>query len=346
MAKYNFQNMMERQPKLIWEQPDWLKQANDWILAETARQAINITGAINQSHIYPWSTVMRVPTNEGTLFFKASTQDVAPEAALTQALAGWYPNSMPELVAVEPGRGWMLMRDGGEPLRASIRPTQDLAPWTPVISLYAEVQIGLAGHLPELLAMGVPDWRLGTLPDHYTQLLENTGSLALALDGGLTASEFRHLQELAPRFTQICANLAAFGIPETLDHGDFHDGNVLLRNGRITLFDWGDANLTHPFVSLRTFFVSIENSLKLEDYAFTPEMAALLDLYLEPWQHFASKKDLLAAFALSRCIASIVKTLAWHIGISRLRGPIRERYAGIVPELLKEFLTYEKMLPM
>ena len=135
---------MERQTKLIWEQPDWLEQANDWILTETARQAIEITGAIKQSHIYPWSTVMSVPTNEGTLFFKASTQDVAPEAALTQALAGWYPNCMPELVAVDAGRGWILMRDGGEPLRASIRPAQDLAPWTPVISLYAEVQIGLA----------------------------------------------------------------------------------------------------------------------------------------------------------------------------------------------------------
>jgi hypothetical protein len=337
--------MMERQPNLIWEQPDWLEQANDWILAETARQAINITGAINQSHIYPWSTVMRVPTNEGTLFFKASTQDVAPEVALTQALAGWYPDSLPELVAVDPGRGWMLMRDAGEPLRASIRPTQDHSPGRPVISLYADVQIGLAGRLPELLAMGVPDWRLGPLPARYVQLLKDTGSLALALDGGLTANEFRRLQELAPRFTQICADLASFGIPETLDHGDFHDGNVLLRDGRVTLFDWGDANLTHPFVSLRTFFVSIENSLKLEDYAFTPVMAALLDLYLEPWQRFASKKDLLAAFALSRCVASVVKTLAWHIGISGLKGPIRERYAGIVPELLKEFLIYEKMLP-
>ena len=335
---------MRRQPKLIWEQPEWQKQARDWILAETARRGISVTGAIKQSHIYPWSTVMRVPTLEGPLFFKASAQDVAPEAALTQALAGWYPDCMPELVAVEPVQGWMLMCDGGEPLRASIRPAQDLAPWTPVLRLYAEVQIDLAEHVPELLATGVPDWRLATLPDRYVQLLENTGSLELAYSGGLSAGDFRRLEELIPRFAQICSDLANIGIPETLDHGDFHDGNVLLRNGRATLFDWGDANLTHPFVSLRTFFVSIENSLKLEDYAFTPEMAALLDLYLEPWQRFASKKDLLTAFTLSRCVASIVKTLAWHLGVSTLKGPIRERYAAIVPELLKEFLVYEKML--
>lgn len=337
---------MNTQAKLLWEQANWIKQAHDWILAETKGRNIRITGAMKQSHIYPWSTVMRVPTREGTLFFKASAEDVAPEAALTQALAGWYPDIMPELVAVDTVRGWMLMRDGGEPLRASIRPRGDLAPWNPIIYLYAEVQVGLAEQVPELLAMGVPDWRLATLPALYDQLLKDTGGLALAFDGGLSAAEFHRLQDLSARFAQICRDLASFGIPETLNHGDFHDGNVLVRNGRITLFDWGDGNLSHPFTSLRTFFVSIENSLKLDDYAFTPEMAALLDLYLEPWKRFASKKDLLAAFALSRCVASIVKTLAWHIAISTLEGPIRMRYAGIVPELLKEFLTYEKILSM
>lgn len=334
---------MDNQPQLLWQNPDWQKQANAWILTETARRDIQITGAIEQSHIYQWSTVMRVPTNEGTLFFKASAEDVAPEAALTKALVGWYPDVMPELLAIDAERGWMLMRDGGDPLRATIRPTGDLAAWNPIITLYAEVQIGLADHLPELLAIGVPDWRLETLPTRYTQLLEDTEMLKLEQPGGLTSDEFRQLHDLSPRFAQICAELAALGIPETLNHGDFHDGNVLLRNGRVTLFDWGDGNLTHPFVSLRTFFVSIENSLKLEDYAFTPEMALLLDLYLEPFQRFASKQDLLTAFALSRCVASIVKALAWRIGVSSLEGSLREKYAGIVPELLKEFLVYEKM---
>lgn len=336
---------MSKQTKLLWEESDWLKQANDWVQVETKRQDIKITGTIKQTHIYPWSTVMRIPTNEGTLFFKASAQDVAPEAALTQALARWYPNNIPEFVAVDTARGWMLMRDAGDPLRASIRSTGDLKPWERVILLYSALQVRLVEHVPELLEMGLPDWRLATLPARYNKLLEDTGRLALAFDGGLSSTEFRRLQELAPRFEQICKDLASFSIPETLNHGDFHDGNVLLRNGRITVFDWGDGNLTHPFMSLRTFFVSIENSLKLDDYAFTPEMAALLDIYFEPWGRFASKKDLIDAFTLSRCVASIVKALAWHVSVSTLKGSIRERYAGIVPELLKEFLTYEKMLP-
>ena len=104
--------------------------------------------------------------------------------------------------------------------------------------------------------------------------------------------------------------------------------------------------MTHPFVSLRTLFVSIEIALQLDDYAFTPEMAGLLDIYLEPWQKFASKSDLLTAYQLSKPIASIVKALAWHQTISHLRpgSSLRAEYAWILPELMKEFLYYEKML--
>jgi len=73
-------------------------------------------------------------------------------------------------------------------------------------------------------------------------------------------------------------------------------------------------------------------------------MSALLDCYLEPWQKFASQDALLTAYRLSKPVASIVKALSWHQTISRLDGSLREEYAWIVPEVLKEFLVYEKML--
>jgi hypothetical protein len=251
---------------------------------------------------------------------------------------------MPELVAVDATRGWMLLRDGGEMLRASIRPTQDIALWKPIIARYSELQVDLANHVPELLALGIPDFRLAALPKLYTALLADEETLQLDQPNGLRSTEVAHLREMAPRFEQICSDLAAYQIPEALNHGDFHDDNVLLREDRVTFFDWGDANLTHPFVSLRTFFVSIEISLKLDDYAFTPEMAALLDLYLEPWQRFVSKEELLTAYGLSRCVASIVTALKWREAIIHLKPPLREKYAANVPELLREFLVYEKKL--
>lgn len=335
---------MSTQPQLRWHDPGWQKEAHEWIRTEANRQSIQLTGEIEQPHVYAWSTVMRVPSNEGMLFFKATATETVYETTLTQKLAGWYPDCMPELLAVDIPRGWMLMRDGGEQLRASIRPTQDIKLWEPVITRYAELQIGLSEHVSEILALGIPDHRLAALPQFFSQFLTEKDNLMIDQDKGLTPIEFQQLQGLTLRFEQICADLAAFGIPASLNHGDFHDGNVLLKNGRITFFDWGDACVTHPFVSLRTFFVSIEIALKLDDYSFTPEMVALLDRYLEPWQKFASTENLLTAYQLSKPVASIVKALAWHQTISRLGGPLRAEYAWILPDLMREFLYHEKKL--
>lgn len=331
--------------RLPWQDPDWMKQAHDWIYAETRRQSIRITGDIEQPHLYPWSTVLIVPTADGRLFFKATAPETIFEAALTEKLGEWIPGSMPELVAVDPARGWMLMRDGGEQLRQSIRPTKDIQPWLPVIRRYAEVQIALVDQVPEILALGIPDYRLAALPSRYSDLLADEESLMIDREKGLTTGEFQELKEKTSRFGQICSELAAFGIPESLNQCDFHDGNVLVKNGHITFFDWGDAAVTHPFVSLRTFFVSIEISLQLDDYSFTPEMEALLNVYLEPWEKFAPREDLAAAYLLSEPVASVVKALLWHEGITRMESSVRQEYAWIVPELLKEFLHHEKNLP-
>ena len=330
---------------LPWHSRDWMKQAHEWSHAQAARHSIVITGDIQQPHLYPWSTVLIVPIAEGRLFFKATAPETLYEAALTEKLAGWIPDCMPELVAVDPERGWMLMRDSGEQLRQSIRAAKDVRPWIPVIPRYAEVQIDLLEHVSEILDMGIPDHRLALLPSLYSELLKDEESLMIGQEKGLTADDFQTLKDRATRFQKICTDLAAVGIPDTLNQCDFHDGNVLIKDGRLTFFDWGDVSVTHPFVSLRTFFVSIEISLQLDEYSFTPEMEALLNLYLERWTRFASKEDLAAAYGLSKPVASIVKALLWHAGIIKMEGPVRQEYAWIVPELLREFLYFEKMLP-
>jgi hypothetical protein len=333
---------MSNQSQLLWHDSDWRNQATDWIHAEAERRSIRITGEIEQPHTYAWSTVLHIPTDQGTLFFKATAHETIYEAALTLSLSRWFSDCMPEFVAVDAARGWMLMRDGGEQLRAAIRPTQDITLWKPVIARYAEVQVGLAEHITEILSLRVPDQRLIRLPGLFSELLTDEQSLMIDQEKGLTSAEFQQVKDKVPHFEQVCAELATYGIPESLNHGDFHDGNVLVKDGRITFFDWGDATVTHPFVSLRTFFVSIEISLKLDDYSFTPEMAGLLDLYLKPFQHFAALEDLRKAYQVSKPVASVVKALAWHQGITRMDGVLRQEYAWIVPELMREFLYHEK----
>ncbi|MEW5941307.1 MAG: hypothetical protein AB1750_16710 [Chloroflexota bacterium] len=90
---------MTTQPQLHWYDPAWQKQAHDWIRAEANRNSIQLTGEIEQPHAYAWSTVMRVPSSEGTLFFKATASETIYEIALTERMAGWLRLHL-ELVSV------------------------------------------------------------------------------------------------------------------------------------------------------------------------------------------------------------------------------------------------------
>jgi len=55
---------MSESSQLLWHDPAWQKQAHDWIRAQAERNSIRIIGEIEQPHIYHWSTVMSIPTNE------------------------------------------------------------------------------------------------------------------------------------------------------------------------------------------------------------------------------------------------------------------------------------------
>jgi hypothetical protein len=108
----------------VWTDPAWLRDAQDWIDLELSRLGVVAAGAIEQSHIAPWSTAIRVPVHGGDLWFKANLPALAYEAAVIDILGRRRPGRVPELRAIDPGRGWMLMDDGGVRLRDVVAPTR------------------------------------------------------------------------------------------------------------------------------------------------------------------------------------------------------------------------------
>src|SRR5206468_12290114 len=111
-------------------------------------------------------------------------------------------------------------------------------------------QRGEAAHAAEHLAHGVPDLRVATLPARYEDLLQR--------DLPLESDEFARLRSFAGRFAELCGELAASGVPETVQHDDLHMANVYARGERLRLLDWGDASISHPFASLVVTFRFLE----------------------------------------------------------------------------------------
>jgi Phosphotransferase enzyme family len=329
----------DQNSQLPWTQPGWLEHASAWIRAELQRQGLGASGPIEQPHVRPGSTVLRVPTSAGVLYFKATAPVLAHKPALTQALARWRPDCMPEVLAADLERGWMLLRDSGESLRSQIQTEQDIWRWHAVLPLYAGVQIELSSRLPDLLALGVLDRRLATLARQYQQLLADTDAMRIDQPDGLTTEEYARLQALAPRFAALCERLAGYRVPETLHHDDFHDGNKFVRDGRYVFADWGESCAAHPFFSLVVTLRSIAYRLGWADGA--PQLARLRDSYLAPWACYEPHENLLAAFALAQRVGMVCRALTWHGVVSRLEEPFKSEHADAVPGWLQEFLAAE-----
>ena len=275
-----------------WTDASWLAEAHEWIHENVTRLGAAPVGAIDQHHVRPWSTVMRVPTDRGDLYFKANAPDLTFEAGLVNLLSKRRPNCVPRLLAVDLDRGWMLMSDAGQRLREIVERERDLSRWLEILPLYAQVQLDLSGDVDEMLRLGVPDLRLAILPDRFEQLLDELVDLPPDLDRRLAAS--------VPRVRELRDELAAFGVPETIQHDDFHDGQIFVRDSRYLLLDWGDSCISHPFFTLA---VTLDGQLAwgLDDVEGSVDVLPFRDAYLDP---FGTAEELAAA-------AEIARRLGW-----------------------------------
>ena len=305
-------------PTLIWGQPAWLEEATAWARARLAEHGLEPTGEIEQPHVRWWSTVLRIPTREGDLWFKADAPPHAFEARLLPILERVRPGHVPELVANDAERGWLLMRDGGLRLRELVHSWHDLTHWQALLPEYAELQIALAPHSDELLEAQVPDERLAVLPGHVAALLDDRDACMVGRENGLDEDEYERLRALVPDFAARCTYLAAYGIPETIQHDDLHDGNVFVRDGRYLFFDWGDSCVSHPFNTLVVTMRSLVHRLELAPGG--PDVVRLRDAYLEPFHRFGSRDELVEAAELAHYIGTAARSLNWNRFI-RVREP-------------------------
>jgi hypothetical protein len=104
-------------------------------------------------HIRPWSTVIKVPTVTGDVWFKANGGATRYEPRLMVALSRWTTGRVLTPLAIDAARGWSLLPDGGPTLRSA---GADLAEWTEMLGQYGELQretVPLAGDLMAMASL-------------------------------------------------------------------------------------------------------------------------------------------------------------------------------------------------
>lgn len=279
-----------RQP---WLHRDWLPAAEAWL-----------GGPVRQHKVWDLSCVLQA----GDRWFKATVDAplFAPEAAVTAALARVLPGRAPAPLAVDPDRGWLVLPDVGPPIGWDA-PVEVRAE---VLRRWARTQQASVPHLAELRAAGCLDrgldWLAGAVRAEFTvdRLRPFTG-----------AGTAERLAAAVPRLRALCAELAAYGLPDTLQHGDLHPANMTRDH---VVFDWTDAAVGPPFVD--PIMVVLEDDPAVR--------ATLRDAYLGEWPAAAAAAWPVAEVLAAANQAVSYLSLAMFLGADGEPSPIFRSYTA------------------
>ena len=257
-----------------WSRPGWLAEASRWMREQMIAAGYPDPQAPRIHHLWGISVVLSAASRTGRAFLKCSSDRFRHEARMTRALADRSPRYLPDVLAAEPDRGWLLMRD----LAAAPLGDQPESTWALGLDALAALQQEWVGRVDDLLAAGaevrplshLASWVAGTAMD-----ADLMGRFAPEVRDAWLASW--------PAMAQACEALDQIGPGPSLVHGDFHPWNVVAGQAGTRIFDWTDAAVAHPFLDLVTFIVCTD------DVALRRH---LVQRYLGLWSGYLSPDDL------------------------------------------------------
>ena len=264
-----------------WQRPGWFASCLTWIEA-----MVPDVQEVRQVATWCNSCILRVQSPTARSYFKASPPYFVSEPVVTALLATRFPRRVPQVLALDAGRGWMLLEDlGDEP--ADAIPVEDRMG---ALIAIAELHFASVPHIDALLQGGCLDRRPAVLSDQIAALAADpTVPLPADLDA--------RFQLAVPRLQALCAEVAASPVPATLVHGDLHAGNIMRTDGRFVTFDWTDACIADPFVDVLMFLSRLPDESELG--------AAFLDRYLGVWSDVVRRQELVAWTEIAEPVAAM-----------------------------------------
>ncbi|MBC7806356.1 MAG: phosphotransferase, partial [Akkermansiaceae bacterium] len=284
---------------LPWWHEGWIAQAKarfHRLLNDGQRTS---TLPIEQLRSAYTAAVLRADTGTGSVYLKTVSPPFRHEARLTKLLSERHPDQLPSVLSAganenrHDNSSELLTADvGGE----SVGSHTALSTWTEIVHRYASLQSESTGRIGLLLENGCVDLRVATVRGRVSKF---SGRLQSALRGspaGLTDDEWNRLDTLSPRFDTALRQLDALGLPDCLEHGDLHVGNLRWNPAKKSpvFLDWSHACVTFPFYGYGT--------LILDDDWFGPDAqvatARVEWAYLSPWAAYAGPQQMAEAFVL------------------------------------------------
>lgn len=199
----------------------------------------------------PWSKVLKLRTQDGDFYLKQPVQAFYLEVDVIHACADLgFKAFLPEVVDENAKMHCFLMKASGD---TTVRGVQDPGLrgglFEQSMDVYRNMQKVTEAHIPRLLSIGVPDWRLESLPGLYQRMIDNHPFMR---SHRMDSSQIATLQRLTPVISDMTIELGSYKLPACLNQSDFHDNNVVWnpKTGCLRLIDLGESTIDHPFFSL------------------------------------------------------------------------------------------------
>jgi Phosphotransferase enzyme family len=229
--------LAEHPLRMPWARPGGPAGDLAWADSALRDRGMRRIGPAEQVRTWNLSSLWRLPIQGQTAWLKCVPPFFAHEGRTLELLQG---RAVPTLIAHD-GPRLLLAEISGEDLYNASLPRL-LA----MVSLLVSLQREWFTKADQLLATGLPDWRAHSLTAAIASLVERVAP-ALSADDRLRLGQFA--DGLADRLAKV----ASCGLPETLVHGDFHDGNFRGDGGILVLLDWGDCGIGHPLLDEPAF---------------------------------------------------------------------------------------------
>ena len=277
--------------KAPFARPGWLRELFAWAGEQIAPLGLRLTGNFQQWNASPMFSLLRLETENGALWFKATGAPNAHELPVTLLLARLFPAYLPRIFGVRrEWNGWLAGEAPGTPLDE----LTECSAWERAAEDLARLQMDSIGRSTELLEGQCKDLRLSgvesKIDPFLSRLREFMGVQEKISPAPLSA---RELASLGEGLRESIAVLQSFGLPDTLGHLDCNPGNLLVSAGRCTFLDWAEACVTHPFVTFEYLRRHMERCVVNEPGA----EARLTAAYLRPWEACFSPEQLRRAAA-------------------------------------------------
>ena len=257
-------------------------------------------------------------TYEGNLVFLKSANEAAFfESHLTAYLSKNFPDTTVELLAANHKSNWIIMKKLPGVL---LRNTKSMNAYELMVRNYTILQQQIMPNVNEILSLGVIDRRLPILRKEINDNLE------LLCATGLDEEETLAILSIKPELLSMCEEMVGI-FPDTLDHGDLHSGNVFVEDNSFRFFDWGDASITHPFLSIRVFWNSLYELLEEDtDENWMMKISEFRPTYLDMWKDYAPLNVLKRQLFLAEQVGCVYRALSWHLYITPYRTDKDESY--------------------